>query len=113
VFDPLALPGLIGDDAALIEEFLAEYRTSASNTVHSIRQACAAGNWRQTGELAHRLKSSSRSVGAMQMGQICAAIEDAGRKGDGALIGRLAAELDSALDTAMSAMRYSQATPGA
>jgi HPt (histidine-containing phosphotransfer) domain-containing protein len=32
--------------------------------------------------LAHKLKSSSRSVGAMRLGGLCEALEHAGRSGD-------------------------------
>ncbi|MDX9885756.1 PAS domain S-box protein [Thauera sp.] len=112
VFDPLVLPGLIGEDDALIGEFLAEYRVSAVGTVQSIRQACADGDWHQAGELAHRLKSSSRSVGAMCLGEICAEIELAGRNGDSDLILCLVKGLETALDALMNAMPPDQTKPG-
>ncbi|HRO36931.1 PAS domain S-box protein [Thauera sp.] len=105
VFDPRTLPALIGDDAALITEFLGEYRESASDSVRSIRQACEDGDWRQAGELAHRLKSSSRSVGALQLGEICAILEQAGRDSDGDRARQLAGQLDTALEVALRAMQ--------
>ena len=109
VFDPQALPGLIGNDAALIAEFLGEYRLSACDTVRSIRKACEDGDWRRAGELAHRLKSSSRSVGAMQLGEICAALEQAGRDDDGDQVQRQGGLLEAALADTLTAMQGTQA----
>jgi PAS domain S-box-containing protein len=105
VYDPTALPALIGNDAALIAEFLGEYRRSACDTAHSIRKACEDGDWRRAGELAHRLKSSSRSVGAMQLGEICATLEQAGRNDDEGRAQHQARLLEAALEAAIEAMQ--------
>ena len=112
VFDPQVLPGLIGDDAALIEEFLADYRASARATAAGLQRACAAGDWAQVGQLAHRLKSSSRSVGAMQLGESCAALEQAGRDADGGRIEGLMRDFVAALDATIQAMEPRQAASG-
>jgi two-component system sensor histidine kinase/response regulator len=113
VFDPQVLPGLIGNDAALIAEFLADFQISARDTAHAIHAACVAGDWRQVGELAHRLKSSSRSVGALQMGEICAALEHAGRDEDGKRIPGLVGDLAAALDAAAHRMTQPPTTDSA
>ena len=42
---------------------------------------------------AHKLKSSSRSVGAMQMADLCEALEEAGRSDDWGTIGTSAPRL--------------------
>ena len=106
LFDAQVLPSLTGGDATLVEELLAAYRISARDTAQSLSKAQASANWRQVGELAHRLKSSSRAVGAMQLGEICATLEQAGRDGggDGELIHQLMDDFDAALDAALQAM---------
>ena len=106
LFDAQVLPSLTGGDATLVEELLAAYRISARDTAQSLSKAQASANWRQVGELAHRLKSSSRAVGAMQLGEICATLEQAGRDGggDGELINQLMDDFDAALDAALQAM---------
>ncbi len=114
LFDAQVLPSLTGGDAALVEELLAAYRISARDTAHSLQKAQASANWRQVGELAHRLKSSSRAVGAMQLGEICAALEQAGRNGDGdrKRINQLMHDFDAALDAALQAMDPARTRPG-
>jgi len=111
VFDPLRLPELIGDDATIIAEFLSEYRSSARETAREMRGACDAGDWRQVGDHAHRLKSSSRSVGAMQLGNICAALEQAGREGDGERVQGLVTALEATLDATLQAMDGARPAP--
>ena len=113
LFDAQVLPSLTGGDATLVEELLAAYRISARDTAQSLSKAQASANWRQVGELAHRLKSSSRSVGAMQLGEICAALEQAGRNQDGDRIPGLAGDLAAALDAAAHRMTEPQTTDSA
>lgn len=104
VFDPQVLPGLIGDDPALVAEFLGDYRRSLHETLVQIRAACKDGQWRRAGELAHRLKSSSRSVGAMQLGEHCAALELAGRNEDGPGIPALVQDVEASGDAVLAAL---------
>ncbi|MDD5300922.1 MAG: Hpt domain-containing protein, partial [Gallionella sp.] len=80
--DVNVLKALIGDDAALIREFLHDFHLSATKIAAELRAACAAGEAATAGALAHKLKSSSRSVGALALGELCAAMEKAGKAGD-------------------------------
>ena len=48
--------------------------------------ACAAGDATRAGVLAHKLKSSARSVGALALGEICAEMEAAGKAGETAML---------------------------
>ncbi|MDD5300923.1 MAG: PAS domain S-box protein [Gallionella sp.] len=80
--DVNVLKALIGDDDAMIREFLHDFRLSAAKIAVELRTACAAGEAATAGALAHKLKSSSRSVGALELGERCAAMEQAGKAGD-------------------------------
>lgn len=80
--DVNVLVQLVGDDESLIESFLSEYRQSAQSAAEQIEEAYKSGQWKQVGELAHTLKSSSRSVGALALGEICAELESAGKSDD-------------------------------
>ena len=82
VLDVNVLKALIGDDDPMIREFLHDFRISAAKIAEELRTACAAGQAAAAGALAHKLKSSSRSVGALALGELCAAMEQAGRAGD-------------------------------
>ncbi|MDP2693638.1 MAG: Hpt domain-containing protein, partial [Gallionella sp.] len=70
------------DDEAMIREFLHDFRISAAKIAVELRTACAAGQATAAGALAHKLKSSARSVGALALGELCAGMEQAGKAGD-------------------------------
>ncbi len=76
------LKALVGDDEAMIREFLHDFRLSATKIAVELRAACAAGQAEAAGALAHKLKSSARSVGALALGELCAEMEQAGKAGD-------------------------------
>ena len=60
VLDTRVLARLIGDDAALIAEFVREYHDSARAAGEEILLAVRAADWAATAGVAHRLKSASR-----------------------------------------------------
>lgn len=73
------LKALVGDDDATIREFLYDFRISAEQITEELRAACAAGQTETASALAHKLKSSARTVGALALGELCAQMEQAGR----------------------------------
>ncbi|TAN49766.1 MAG: PAS domain S-box protein [Methylococcaceae bacterium] len=79
--DVSVLEGLVGNDPAIIQEFLRDFRLSAARIASELKTACHNGQTTQTGALAHKLKSSARSVGALALGDLCAAMEQAGKAG--------------------------------
>ncbi len=86
VVDVAVLKGLVGDDAGTIREFLSDYLASARRLAAELRAAVAAGDTHKVAAVAHKLKSSSRSVGALAFADLCAGLENAGRVGDKAAI---------------------------
>ncbi|MHB8166822.1 MAG: response regulator, partial [Sulfuricella sp.] len=80
--DVNVLKALIGGDEAMIREFLHNFRISAAKVAVELRTACAAGQSAAAGAAAHKLKSSSRSVGALVLGELCAGMEQAGKGSD-------------------------------
>ena len=95
--DVSVLEGLVGNDPAVIREFLQDFRGSAAKIAAELRAACAAGEAKTAGAAAHKLKSSARSVGALALGERCAEIEQAGKAGQietlAAVLPRFDAEL--------------------
>ncbi len=93
--DVSLLKQLVGEDQATVHEFLAEYLKSAGKLLQEIRAAHAAGDIRHVSAVAHKLKSSSRSVGALVLGDLCAGMENAGKEGDRTFIAEQMQELES------------------
>ena len=79
--DVSVLAALVGDDPGMISEFLHDFRSSATQIAAEMKSAYGAGQAVQVGALAHKLKSSARSVGALALGELCAEIEQAGKAG--------------------------------
>jgi CheY-like chemotaxis protein len=77
--DVSALEALVGDDPIVVHEFLRDFRISATKTASELKVAYEAGQSAQVGALAHKLKSSAHSLGALKLGELCAAIERAGK----------------------------------
>ena len=81
VFDVSVLNELVGEDAQVVRELLSQYRAASARLAAEMRVAAPAPDMRQIGALAHKLKSSSRSVGALALGDLCAELENACRSG--------------------------------
>lgn len=81
-FDVSVLVDLVGDDAPTIAEFLTDYIASAQRLVAEMRRTVDADEAEQARACAHKLKSSSRSVGALRLGDLCANLEDASQAKD-------------------------------
>jgi PAS domain S-box-containing protein len=75
---------LIGDEAAALNELLADFLDSARPQAAALGAALQAGDAVRCGKLAHALKSAARSVGALALGQLCAELELAPPGSDGA-----------------------------
>ncbi|CAK0746780.1 two-component system, sensor histidine kinase and response regulator [Gammaproteobacteria bacterium] len=97
VLDTQILAKLVGEDPKILADFLANYLCSASKASEDIRSALAQDDWKAVGAAAHKLKSSSRAVGAMVLGEVCARLEQAGDVSDGVTIQSLAPEFEKAL----------------
>jgi CheY-like chemotaxis protein/HPt (histidine-containing phosphotransfer) domain-containing protein len=80
--DVNVLKALIGDDEATLREFLHDFRVSATKTAAELKAACQSGRAARAGALAHKLKSSARSMGALALGEVCEEMEQAGKAGD-------------------------------
>jgi DNA-binding response OmpR family regulator/HPt (histidine-containing phosphotransfer) domain-containing protein len=95
--DVMVLKGLVGDDPTVVDELLREYLASVRRQTSELRTALAGGDARQVGAIAHKLKSSSRSVGALALGDLCAELENAGRAADKVAIAHRIVQFDAAL----------------
>jgi HPt (histidine-containing phosphotransfer) domain-containing protein len=83
--------------AQLVKRVLATYQGSLAKLAEQLRVARAESAWDQVSRVAHTLKSSSASIGALALSAVCADIERLLRAGDTAsaepLLDRFQAEV--------------------
>ncbi|HRP88310.1 MAG TPA: Hpt domain-containing protein, partial [Gammaproteobacteria bacterium] len=70
------------DDDTIVRGLLGDYLASAGAEVEKVEAAIAAADARAIAFAAHKLKSSSRSVGAVPFGELCARLESVAKAGD-------------------------------
>jgi CheY-like chemotaxis protein/HPt (histidine-containing phosphotransfer) domain-containing protein len=93
MWDIAALVQTVGDKTETQQRLLNKFLLGASVQAAEISTAVNNGAWMQAADVAHKLKSSARAVGAMQLGQHCAALEAAGRASDNGRCIAIASEL--------------------
>ncbi|PTN13005.1 ATP-binding protein [Nitrosomonas aestuarii] len=91
------LEELIGDDPETIKEMLRDFRINTAKSAAELRTAYQKGQLTTAGSIAHKLKSSSRSVGALSLGELCAEMEQAGKKNDQKVLDALLPKFDAEL----------------
>ena len=89
-------------DNQLLPRVLAAFKTSIARLVPQLREASAAGDLAGVRHVAHTLKSSSASIGATRLAQICAELETMIRVGRvdslGARVDAMCTEIDGVLE---------------
>lgn len=106
VFDRTALPKQFGQHVEQIAQLIKDYQVSAQNKAVEIRAAIASGDWKALSRCAHTLKSSSRAVGALALGEVCQQLEQAGINDQAEVAQKLATEFEHALAAALDAMKH-------
>ncbi|MBB1074445.1 PAS domain S-box protein [Rhodoferax sp. 4810] len=91
VWDSLALSETVGSNLAMQQRLLGKYLVSARAQVANIKRAGQAQDLHAMAELAHALKSASRTVGAMALGDLCQQLETAARNSHATRSSELAA----------------------
>jgi len=81
-WDATTLPRLMGDNPVMHQRLLGKFLISAQEQIAAIDSAVAITEINRVADVAHKLKSAARTVGAIQLGELCQKIETAGRDGD-------------------------------
>jgi HPt (histidine-containing phosphotransfer) domain-containing protein len=87
VLDPAVIAELraaTGDDDEFIAELIESYLAEGQENVDSLSAAAAESDLTVFGRAAHTLKSTSATVGAMRLSELCRGLEEAARNGGAA-----------------------------
>ena len=95
--DVSVLKSLVGDDMATVCDFLSQFLESARAQAAEISASCEREDNRRVGAVAHKLKASSRSVGALALGDLCAELENVSVAGSKAELAAGRARFESEL----------------
>ena len=82
VLDIEILKSIVGDDPASLREVLIDFDQSVLGAIEELHSSSIAGDLEAMGMIAHRLKSSSRTVGALLVGDLFAGLENSCRLAD-------------------------------
>lgn len=93
-FDPAALQRQVGPDPRVLAELFALYSETCRAASAELKRTLEGGDRDSAHRHAHKLKSSSSSVGAIALGALCARIEVATEAPGATALGALAAELE-------------------
>ncbi|HWA38143.1 MAG TPA: PAS domain S-box protein [Burkholderiales bacterium] len=80
--DRASLAQVTGGDAGMEREILADFRVALEDDVAALRAALDGPDAGAVARAAHRIKGGCRAVGAKDLAEVCARIEDAGRRAD-------------------------------
>ena len=108
VWDSTTLTRLMGDKPALQRRLLEKFLINARKQMSTIGNAARAGDIATISRVAHVLKSASRTVGAVQLGELCQKIETAGKAGDGVTCNALTERLNGSFIAATEAISKNQ-----
>lgn len=87
--DPLALGGLLGiEDPSMLLDFYTDFLQASVLICDELQQAYASEDLLKVGEIAHKLKSSARTVGANALADCCLTLEESGYADDRQVVDR-------------------------
>lgn len=104
ILDVNVLKGLVGDKEELILRLLRTYDESLAEHYRNLVTAYEADNWEDMQMISHTLKSSSRSIGALPLGELCSAIEEASRDCNVAAVAAAMARLQEIVEQVQEAL---------
>lgn len=99
VWDKQMLTQLVGDQPQLHRRLLDKFQINADKQIASLLLLAEEGDASLVADVAHKLKSAARSVGAMALGELCQQIEQAGRQNQSTLLCNYANHINAAYAT--------------
>jgi HPt (histidine-containing phosphotransfer) domain-containing protein len=91
--------------AKLVQRVVGAFETSAARLLPQLDAAQAGGDWAGVRHVAHTLKSSSASVGALALSRLCAEVEGLIREGRHAELGGRVGQMAGEVQAVLAALR--------
>jgi len=82
VLDYATALGDLGDDEEIYDEVLETFLDDTPSILNDIKAALDAGKAEDVYRGAHSIKSTSRTIGGMRMGDVCFQLEQSAKAGD-------------------------------
>jgi len=79
VWDPHALTLIVGDNPQQQQRLISKFVSNAEDLMSQIAEFTAEGDTGNCVKVAHHLKSSSRTMGAMRLSSLCQHLENMGK----------------------------------
>lgn len=95
-----ALVEMTGGELDFVDELVDTYLEDGRNQLDAMNAAVLTGDVASLGRAAHSLKSGSLNVGAMGLGELCRALEEAARSGSVPDASERVAGIDAGFDDA-------------
>jgi response regulator RpfG family c-di-GMP phosphodiesterase len=95
------LAAMVGNDPSVINEMLQEFRLSASAASKKLQRSADSGSLRAAAEATQCLKSSARAIDALELGDLCDAIEQAALANDTVKVAAQLSRFQNVLDRLM------------
>ena len=89
---------MFGDDPVVFREILNDFIAPTQKIIMEIKTGREKRSAEEIEMAAHKLKSSAKSVGAFELGDICATLEKAGMEKDWDTIDQHTSRLDSVMN---------------
>ncbi len=96
-WDATTLGQMVGDNPDLHRSLLEKFLVNAEQQALAIALSSNMCDFSAAADVAHALKSASRMVGALQLGELCEQIETAGSESDGSVCRTLSEDLKPTL----------------
>lgn len=87
--DPTVLPKMVGDNVEIHKKLFDKFIQDTPLSIEQIQRAYAEKDAIVIGEVGHKLKSSSRALGANPFADLCFSLQIAGKEEDWQLIDEL------------------------
>jgi HPt (histidine-containing phosphotransfer) domain-containing protein len=106
-----ALLESVGGDAAFVAELIDVFAMDAARLLASMRSAAEAGRAGELARAMHQLKSSSASLGATRLPQLCSELETEARTGIGQGLAGQVPVIEAEVSRVTIMLRALRATP--